>query len=263
MHRRTNKPLYSALLVAISFMICGSPSALAQKVQSTAGPQQIESPQDLVQWMTYYYMHPQPQLLVPAVLYADAHGLIDPTKGEAPLTAFLSQVFAQNPKKIFAWCDQLSPAISKKGLPMLWSACWWSNTTEGKEALNKMISELPEKSQDLVRGQLAKAPEPIDQREVKNGAVLDELWGAFTATGDDKYVLRVMSTLPWTYDPAGDYNKLAIGGAARWSLTSNAQQHPKVKELVTRMRQTHPEWKKALDQVLADASKTASSQTSH
>jgi hypothetical protein len=244
----------SALLLAISLVMSGSGAAVAQaKADTGAGPTSIQSPQDLIQWMTYYYMHPQPDLLAPALIYADANGLVE--KGEAPLTAFVSRVFAQNPKRVGPWAEQLNAALSPKSKPMLWSALWWSNTVEGKEQLNKLAQSLPAKSQDMILAQMAKPAVPIETMEMKSPEVLDELWGAFSATGDEKYVSRLMGALPWIYDPSGDFNKLSIGGAARWSLTSNAQQHPKVMKLCVKARETRPELRKALDQVLADAAK--------
>lgn len=253
MPRRTNQWMRTVLLVATSIVLTNANGALAQtKSDPTAGPTAVQSTPDLVQWMTYYYMHPQPDLLVPALIYADQNGLI--AKGEAPLTAFVSRVFEQNPKRIANWAEQLD-ALSPKAKPMFWSALWWSNTVEGKEALNKLLVTMPPKSQEWVMAQMSKPAEPIEQMAIKSPEVLDELWGAFSATGDEKYVTRLMSTLPWQYDPSGDFTKLSISGAARWSLSSNAQQHPKVMKLCLKARETHPELRKALDQVLTEAAK--------
>lgn len=243
----------NVLLLAISLILSGADAAIAQgKPEVPAAPAAITSTQDLVNWMTYYYMHPQPDLLVPALIYADSNGLVQ--KGEAPLTAFVSRVFALNPKRIPTWTAQLE-ALSAKSKPMLWSALWWSNTVEGKETLNKLATTLPPKSQDFILAQMGKPAEPIEQMEIKSPEVLDELWGAFSATGDEKYVTRLMTALPWTYDASGDFNKLSIGGVARWSLTSNALQHPKVLKLCVKARESQPELRKALDHVLAEVQK--------
>ena len=53
------------------------------------------------------------------------------------------------------------------------------------------------------------------------------MWGNFSATGDDRYIKRVMEVLLW-FKPGGEAAKAMIGASARWSLTSNAVQHPKV-----------------------------------
>lgn len=255
--RKTKHLKRSLLLLAVSLLLPGGNIAFAEQKDTTAGPTAVRSTEDLVQWMTYYYLHPQPDLLVPALIYADQNGLVE--KGEAPLTAFVSQVFATNPKRIANWVPQLD-ALSSKSKQMVWSALWWANTVEAKEALNKLVVNLPQKSQEVLLAQMGKPPEAIEAMEIKSPEVLDELWGAFSATGDEKYVYRLMTALPWTYDTNGDYNKLTIGGAARWSLVSNAQQHPKVLKICQKARETHPEWKKALDVVLAEASKNSHNQ---
>jgi len=65
----------------------------------------------------------------------------------------------------------------------------------------------------------------IDKILLENGAwVLDALWGNFMATGSKKPVERIMAVLPWV-DVKGDTSRLLVGGAAQWSLTSNAIQH--------------------------------------
>src|SRR6185437_9409080 len=214
--------------VALSFSIVGVPAAVAdvqaaRAVVNTAAPAAINSTQDVIQWMTYYYLHPQPDLLVPAIEYADSNGLIE--KGQAPLTAFVSRVFAQNPSRIAGWTKQLE-SLSPQGKPMLWSALWWSNTVEGKQSLEELMKSLTDKQATEVLQQMAHPATPIEQLDVKTAEVLDELWGAFSATGDEKYVNRLISVLPWQYDHGTDYMRMTIGSAARWSLTSNAQQHP-------------------------------------
>lgn len=226
----------------------------------TSAPSGINSPQDLIQWMTYYYLHPQPDLLAPAVLYADQTITPDHTsllqQGQAPLTAFVSRVFAQNPDKIPGYIAQLG-SLSSKGKKIVWSALWWSNTVQGKEQLSKMLLTLPQKDQDVVMAQMAQPAEPIERMEIRSPEVLDELWGAFSATGDDKYVTRLMTALPWVYNSDGDYNKLTIGGAAKWSLASNAQQHPRVMTVCMKARETQPQLRKVLDQIIGDVKKPA------
>jgi hypothetical protein len=221
---------------------------------STAAPTQIASAEDLLQWMTYYYMHPQPDLLVPALMFADQSGLIE--KGQAPLTAFVSRVFAQNPQRISTWSKELS-AMSNRSKPMLWSALWWSNTVEGKNALEECMKTLTEKQAEVVLQQMAHSAVPVEQMDVKTPEVLDELWGCFSATGDAKYVDRLITILPWQYNSNGDYMRMTIGSAARWSLTSNAQQHPVVLKTCIKARDTKPELKGILDKVIADATKSA------
>lgn len=250
-----------ALLLAVSGIATIDLSARAQAAHSainTSAPAAINSQADVVQWMTYYYLHPQPDLLVPALQYADSTGLIE--KGQAPLTAFVSRVFAQNPDRIKDWANDLK-GLSNRSKPMLWSALWWSTTIPGKEALDSLMTTLTEKQKTEVISQMAHPAEPIEQMEIKSPEVLDELWGAFSATGDVKYVNRLMTVLPWAQNANGDLNRMMIGSAARWSLTSNAQQHPLVLKACIEARSTKPELKSLLDRVIADATKPTAEKT--
>ena len=76
-------------------------------------------------------------------------------------------------------------------------------------------------------------PISIDTIEISSGSVLDVIWAAFFATGEVKHVTHIMSVLPLMKLKQNDENaeKIAIGSAAHWSLTSNAIQHKKVKEI--------------------------------
>lgn len=251
--------LSALLLGVLSCVLIGNTGSgavyAADKIDMSA-PMGIANEHDLERWMTYYYLHPQPDLLVPAMMLADQKGLLQ-GEAQAPFTAFISQVMAQNPTRIPGWFQQLQ-VLKDKSKPAILTALWWSNTKEGKEQLAAVIKSLPEKSQAALQSQCAGNATPIDKMDITSPAVLDELWGAFCASGDEKYVNRLMTTLPWIEGTEKDYNKLMIGGAARWSLTSNVQQHPKVMKLVLRTRETQPALRKVLDQVLTGGKKTAS-----
>ena len=55
------------------------------------------------------------------------------------------------------------------------------------------------------------------------------LWAAFYATGDALPVQKIIAVLHLSKDGNGE--EMMVGGAANWSLKSNAQQHPKVLEI--------------------------------
>ena len=70
-------------------------------------------------------------------------------------------------------------------------------------------------------------PSALEQPAQLDPGGLDDLWAAFFATGDTKYVKEIIEVLPWS-EVRGDVNRLLTGGAARWSLASNAYQHGRV-----------------------------------
>lgn len=216
-------------------------------------PKEIASADDLGRWMTYYYLHPQPDLLVPAVLYADRNNLL---AGDyvAPFQAFLSRVFAQNPDKIGGWFNALAP-MKENNRTLLLTSIWWSNTAQGKQILQQLCKSLPEKPQAEFKKQIDSDPPLINEMPMDNTALLDMLWAAYCASGDEKYVKRLLTSLPWADGDQKNLNKLMLASAAKWSLTSNCEQHPKVMEICEQVASSDPALKKYIDPVLADARK--------
>jgi hypothetical protein len=82
--------------------------------------------------------------------------------------------------------------------------------------------------------------QPFVNVPVDHPLVLDALWGTFMATGEAAPVECIIAVLPWVWqldsrntpqDAQGNRQldfRFLIGGAAEWSLSSNARQHPKV-----------------------------------
>lgn len=192
-------------------------------------PNTIQSKEDIATWMTYYYLKPRPELLVPAIHFADKHELFA-GNAQAPFLAFIAEIMAQNPTRIKEWMSQLD-TLKPEHHRMLFTAIWWSRSKEGKEYLESLAQKLPEKEKKEFLKEISTAPPSFEKMDIDAPDVLDMLWASFSATGDNKFVLRIMSTLPWVKTAQDDYTKMAIGSAAKWSLTSNAQQHPQVMEL--------------------------------
>lgn len=216
-------------------------------------PKEIASADDLGRWMTYYYLHPQPELLVPAVLYADRNNLLT---GDyvAPFQAFLSRVFAQNPDKIGVWFNALAP-MNESNRTLLLTSIWWSNTSQGKQILQQLCKALPEKPQAEFKKQIDSDPPLINEMPIDSTALLDMLWAAYCGSGDEKYVKRLLTSLPWADGDQKNLNKLMLASAAKWSLTSNCEQHPKVMEICEKVAASDASLKKYIDPVLADARK--------
>ncbi|MFN8656955.1 MAG: hypothetical protein U0105_11500 [Candidatus Obscuribacterales bacterium] len=260
LHARTSLVLIALTLTLAPSMIATIPAADAapQTAIDQRAPKTISTDQDLNQWLTYYYLHPQPDLVVPATLLAEKKGYLSSETG-GPYMAFLSRIFAQNPTMVGDWLKQLD-SIPARDKPMLWTAIYWSHTKESAAVLDQIAKSLPPKSQESLVEQIAKPPEPIEKVTISSPAVLDMLWGAFFATGDEKYVKRLISVLPWEAQNK-DLIKMQVGASARWSLTSNAEQHAKVLEICQQVRETDPAMRTVLDPVIEKATKNLAAAT--
>lgn len=205
----------------------------------------------LNRWMTYYYLHPQPDLLVAALLLADKQGLL---QGDAapPMQAFASRVMAQNPSKVRDWYMQLA-SISNSSKTLVLTAMWWSNTKESKELLDAIAANLPDKAKAEFHKQIDSPAQEIDKMEIESPDLLDMLWACFCATGEEKYVRRLATTLTWSKISSKDLAKMMIASSARWSIISNIKQHPRVKEICEKLAK-ETEFKPYMESVLAAAS---------
>jgi len=64
----------------------------------------------------------------------------------------------------------------------------------------------------------------------------DLYWGAFFASGNPVYVKKLLQRVPLS-DEREDFRTWATGATAKWSLASNAQQHPRVRAILEGERQ--------------------------
>ncbi len=186
--------------VMLGVLLDGGSSRGETEAHAIAIPPALATEDALSQWTTYYYLHPDSSLVVPAIRQLAAFGYFDDDADatDAPLIGFLSGLFAQSPTHIEAWLrelDDLDP--------------------HAKDVVKRAVelANLPEK--DFLA------------LEVTSPAMLDLLWGRFLSSGEAAYARRVMSILPWK-DQHEDLQQAIIGEAAYWSLTSNALQHERV-----------------------------------
>ena len=102
--------------------------------------------------------------------------------------------------------------------------------------------------------QVLKAPAaPSSASQETDPGTLDDSWAAFFATGDERYVREIIEVLPWS-EVRGDVNRLLTGGAARWSLASNAYQHGRVLAVCEKVaREAASPTKGILEQIIAQA----------
>jgi hypothetical protein len=184
-------------------------------------------------WMMNYYENPRPEKLVEQVRASAAQGLLKQDKSAGLFVGFLSEVMAQNPKKIAGWLKELESLDETQRSPLV-SAAWYSGTDEGRAFLK-------EQGMNLSPDQKAK----ILDLELDQPAVLDMLWGCFFASGDIAAIRRIIRTLSLcehlgaverfkTSAKTPEDNQKAVleltFNAAMWSLQANCTQHPRALE---------------------------------
>ena len=170
--------------------------------------------EEMGKWLTYYYLDPKP---LEALDYLkplnDAYGrmkgssLAEASK-RGGVRSFYSEIFESSPEAVKE-IEQRLPELE----------------VDIRVFVNSALVRCDSAECERVRGfAFAGKEEPLSV------SALDDYWAAFTATGDKVHVDKVISALP-LIEVRGDVDRLMIGGAAKWSLSSNAYQHSRVLEI--------------------------------
>jgi hypothetical protein len=205
-------------------------------------------------WITYYYSKPEPQRVAEAIRAASSQGFTKDGQKAPPFIGFIAGVMSKSPSMAESLAEQLT-SLPDVDQPVLILGIWYSAYPDAKPLLERLRKSMP-KHKEMIDHLLANGRPGLLDLPLEQGPwVLDALWGNFMATGDDAPVVRIISALPWI-NVRGDVSRLLVGGAARWSLISNAIQHKPVmaackKELASQPKDVAD----VLREVIAEAEK--------
>lgn len=192
-----------ALIFAAQMAFSNGP-ALAQSVPFPAMHLSVEEPPpsidtyaDADQFFTYYYKKPKPDLLVPAIKAFESNGDFRNYGALPPFCAFVSRVFAAHPERIAGWVKEMGGLSASSKSNMLLVALEWTDNKEAKDAAGILERDgailpdgLPSVSLD--------ASKLDSDFQITAASHLDMLWGAFFATGDKRYLHKLISVTPWS-----------------------------------------------------------------
>lgn len=206
----------------------------------------------LARWITYYYLEPKPDQVADAIHAASSKGFIREGKKAPSFFGFVAGVISNNHSMAEAIAEGLTslPEVDQQVLIL---GVWYSTYEDGKPLLERLSKSMPN-SGAVIDQLLASGRPSLLELPLEQGPwVLDALWGNFMATGDDAPVIKIISALPWI-NVRGDTSRLMVGGAARWSLISNAIQHERVLAICRDALMSQPEEvAEVLREVIAEA----------
>jgi hypothetical protein len=174
----------------------------------TAVAPAFDSADELQRWLTYYYLKPRPELVVPSLALLDqqiqrATGTTLAAQTARPgIRTFYAQVFAHD--------AALAAHMGRR-----WKSLPASQRPFVREALRRCGT--PACARAL--GERSPRPTPA---EALSAQELDDLWAAFAATGEEANVREVIA-------------RVVGGRAPRLSLRSNAYQHERVLQICERV----------------------------
>lgn len=220
--------------------------------EPTAPVAEIKNDTDWQLWQTYYYLFPaNPDLIVASLKRAEDSGSLDSIGSIPPIAAFTSRIFAQNPQKISYWVEALGSLSATHKNQVLSSALVWSGVPAAKD-----LAQTISKSENVILKELGDTPlDPanLETLKITSPSHLDMMWGCFMATGDKRYIQKIISVLAWFDRKSLQLSEILIAGAAEWSLSSNCVQHKLVRQIVEEESKTNPEAKEALLRILKTA----------
>ena len=216
---------------------------------SCAGAKDRVPPEELEQWMTYYYVQPQLNKIGAALKALTAKGFFENDDVQAPLSGFFTEVFRANPGRIEGW---VKPYIGIPNRHILYSALWMANSKQSRAAIEHMANSASSEEATRLRSLLSSDPPTVTAMSIDSPASLDYLWGCFMASGSEAPVLRIIDQMKLS-KTKGNVNAILIGGAAQWSVSANARQHKKVLRIVKeRVKTADAETKMLLEEILED-----------
>ena len=144
----------------------------------------ITSEDQVGEWLTYYYLHPRPDLLIPALRIMSKDGWFK--KGESPVSAFLAQVLVANPDRLSGWSTDIASDPEDEKATMA-TALWMADGETFRQTLMLVAKGGSPDFQEKIRTYSRKQPPDLLKDEITTPQFLDALWASFFATGDERY----------------------------------------------------------------------------
>lgn len=211
----------------------------------------------------YYYRDPRPERLVG---YLERYARNTDWIAFPPVVGLFAVVFREHPD----WTDRLMPShFDARSADTVDAALQLSGNSALKQALRSRINQAGHDAR--LQNELANLPSQIIDIRVARPTHLDILWGAFFASGDERYVQRIIDVLaqtanrsePIAMDVArttvamsggprdilgqlkGKYGdvlgfEIILAATAGWALGANGQRHDKVANTITAYISEHP-----------------------
>ncbi len=196
---------------------------------------------DFKSWFVYYYQDPKPEELTSALLFMEKNGLLMEYPEVASM--FVAQIFNSHPDNANLWIKGWEKSFSERQWTVIVVALWLTDKKDLQKTADSLLSHFPkDKSQkmaEMLKNIPSRSLNPLFS-EVQHIGQVNMLWAGFSATGDNKYVDRVISLVS-RFAGRAKPQKKSIGEAALVSLAQNTLLHPSVEESVKKAEKSHPD----------------------
>lgn len=183
----------------------------------------IDDDAELEEWLTFYYLHPRPELTVSAWKHMAQDKIFSREDLRPGMVAFYSALFRREPSLSMKLVPEIHDTDSRF---VLATATWLTNADNAVDVIDALSKTARPDERSMLKDMTYRAPPDIATKPITSEWDIDALWGTFFATGEAKYVDRIASTLEWKSDP--DPLHHSVAEAASRSLVSNGVGHPRV-----------------------------------
>lgn len=197
---------------------------MTDEISNKEGSPSVRVDPALGKFMASYYQKPNADQISSVISEMQKDGFPNKDSQLAPIIGFFAEVFAANPDKLPGWQSQIEKTTwkTKEALEL---------AIKSSGSLDKLLSFDPSK------------PNPGRN---------DMCWGAFFASGKEKYLEAIVQRLAYINERVS-LMLYMTAASAEWSLSSNAREHPKVKQfLLEREKTAPPVIKAAIDEALTN-----------
>lgn len=217
-------------LIALITLICFTTidtfalvNPIAQ-LEESKQPPIFNSPDEFAEWMTYYYLDPEPNKLPAAIKYYTNSLLYNKTSSQLPMVTFFATILENNTPIMEEIYKSLSDTSPDNLQTVFLKTLWLIDSPRSKEMIDEITLTWKSDENKIQIRNINQTPSPkllVDP--IVNSSQLDMLWSIFIATGDSKPIERIISALALVDED--EMIKVITGKAAVWSLGSNAKQH--------------------------------------
>lgn len=206
-------------------------------------------------FVTYYYTNPQKEKVIPSINYyvnSPVYEKVDSRMTTAHFYAYILKTDTELTNKLFENQNQSGTPNSKI---FTLNILWLVNNDTSKNLIKKAKESWRDEATQNVVAKIEKTPVYDVLRNTPQTAEdLDSLWCVFFATGSEDAIKRIISVLHLREEGHG--MEIIIGGAAQWSLTSNAVQHKRVLNILkNEAKKSTGITKKILEEIIKNAEK--------
>ncbi|UFS63469.1 hypothetical protein LOH54_04895 [Sulfurimonas sp. HSL-3221] len=177
---------------------------LSIAVQATQKLENITTMNEFQGFVHTFYLHPQPELI------------------DSAITFLGSSEMASNPN-------------AKALLLMSFSSLFSMYDATRKTQWEKTIQGIREPAKSLLMDALRRSPSALLDAAPLSPAKVDMYWACFFTTGDFEYLYAIIALLKHL-DERQDINLFLTAASAKWSLSSNAKIHFKVRMALEAMK---------------------------